>query len=217
MKIVDLSHPIIDGMITYPGLPGPMIGDFLDREASRKLYDELTEFHIGRIDMVANTGTYVDVPYHRYSSGLDLERFPLEGLVNLEGVVIEAVDTLAEIETTRTRDELSGKAVLIRTGWSRHWGTATYVEGEYPFLSEGLVEQLIDAEVALVGIDSLNVDDNRRRTRPAHSRFLASRIPIVEHLTGLDTLPADGFIFFAAPPAVRGVGSFPVRAFALVP
>lgn len=215
MTVIDLSHAIIDGMTTYPGLPAPVITEFLTREASQALYDAPTEFQIGRIEMVANTATYLDVPFHRYESGLDLEQFPLERLVDLDGVVIDASQGRA-IDAVDGAEGWTGKAVLFRTGWSRHWGTDLYTNGEYPYLSENLVRLLIEAGPALVGIDSLNVDDNRTRSRPAHSRLLAARIPIVEHLTNLEMLPATGFRFFAAPPAVRGFGSFPVRAFALL-
>lgn len=216
--LIDLSHEIEDGIITYPGLPGPVICDYLSREASKSQYQDGTSFHIGRIDMVANTGTYLDAPFHRYEDGMDLAELPLESIVDLEGIVIDVrgnrvIDAplLADLDVT-------GKAVLIRTGWSRHWGTPTYLEG-HPFLTAEAAESLKDRAAVLVGIDSLNIDDTSTGARPVHSILLASDIPIVEHLCHLDRLPGDSaqrFRFHAAPVKVRAFGTFPVRAYAVL-
>jgi arylformamidase len=217
MRIIDLSHPIVDGMETYPGIPGPRISEFLSREGSREHYDEGTEFHIGRIDLVANTGTYVDVPWHRYSDGEDVASFPLENLVALEGVVVEPVMRDGRVITAEgLPPDLGGKAVLFRTGWSRHWGSEEYLTGAYPYLAAETAEAVGDRGAVLVGIDSLNVDNNRRRVRPVHSLLLGRGIAIVEHMTNLGELPAGGFELSAAPPPIHGLGSFPVRVFAVV-
>jgi arylformamidase len=208
MALIDLSHAITDGLITYPGLPAPRLSDYLSREESRGKYTEGTTFQIGRIEMVANTGTYVDAPSHRYEEGPDIGGLRLEALANLEGVVMELGESVPR--------ESQGRAILIRTGWSRHFGKPEYGSGQHPFVSRKLAEQLVDAKPALVGIDSLNIDDTRDGTRAAHSLLLAAGIPIVEHLTALDRLPRSGFRFFAVPPKFVGLGSFPVRAFAIV-
>ena len=217
MRFVDLSHEIEAGMITYKGLPAPIICDYLSREASRGRYAEGTEFQIGRIDMVANTGTYVDSPFHRHADGKDLAALPLESLARLEGVVIRC-----RARTSRAigPDVLQGrsvrdKAVLFDTGWDRNWRTDAYFEG-HPFLTRAAAEWLVEQRVALAGIDSLNIDDTADGTRPAHTLLLGADIPIAEHLCALDRLPDEGFRFFAVPPKVRAFGSFPVRAFAVV-
>jgi kynurenine formamidase len=183
-KIVDLSHPIEDGMITYTGLPGPKITDHLSREASRGHYAKGTTFQIGRIEMVANTGTYIDAPFHRYADGKDLSRFDLESVANLDGLVFRADPATRVISPDLFLDQdVSGKAVLVHTGWDQHWS---------------------------------NIDDNTDGTRPAHTILLGADIPIVEHMCNLGSLPESGFRFFAVPPPVKGMGSFPVRAFALL-
>jgi kynurenine formamidase len=216
--LIDLSHEIEGGTITYPGLPGPMICDYLSREASKSQYAEGTSFHIGRIDMVANTGTYLDAPFHRYEDGMDLAELPLESIVDLDGVVLDARGIQA-IDATLLADlHVTGKAVLIRTGWSAHWGTPTYLEG-HPYLTADAAESLRDRAAVLVGIDSLNIDDTGSGARPVHSILLASDIPIVEHLCHLDRLPLDAtqkFRFHAAPVKVRAFGTFPVRAYAVL-
>lgn len=214
---VDLSHVIESGMITYKGLPAPLICDHLSREASRQHYAEGTEFQIGRIDMVANTGTYIDMPFHRYPDGHDLAGLPLQRAADLPGVLV-CVEGAAE----RAIDwhhfvpvECRGHAVLIHTGWDRHWRTDAYFEG-HPFLTEKAALYLRDQGALLVGIDSLNIDDTSGGTRPVHSVLLGAGIPIVEHMTGLSALPAAGFRFSAVPPKVKGMGTFPVRAHARV-
>jgi arylformamidase len=215
--LVDVSHVIEHGMITYKGLPAPLICDFLSREKSRSLYAPGTEFHIGKIEMVANTGTYLDSPFHRYAAGKDLSELPLDRLANLDGVVISAdISRGRAIGRTVFQDhDVRGKAVLVRTGWDGYWRTDQYFEG-HPFLTRDAAEYLLGAGAALVGIDSLNIDDTGDMSRPVHSILLAAEIPIVEHLRGLDQLPGAGFRFFAVPVKVKNMGTFPVRAFGIV-
>jgi arylformamidase len=214
MPFVDLSHIIRHGMTTYPGLPGPVICDFLSREAARARYGPGVEFQIGKIEMVANTGTYLDSPFHRYAGGKDLSQLPLESLAGLEGVVIRApADGRAIDRDAFVGRELGGRAVLVRTGWDVHWGTPTYLDGN-PFLTGEAAEYLVSEGAALVGIDSLNIDDTRDLARPVHSALLGAEIPIVEHLCNLGPLPEAGFRFSAVPAKVAGFGSWPVRAFA---
>ncbi len=211
-SLIDLSHMVEDGLITYRGLPAPVICDFLSREESRKHYAEGTEFHIGKIEMVANTGTYVDAPFHRYAKGKDLSELPLSSLADLPTIVVRAKAHKIDAAHFEALD-VSGKAVLVETGWSRHWKTDAYFEG-HPFLTEDAATLLRDLDAALVGIDSLNIDDTRDGHRPVHSTLLAAEIPIVEHLTNLAALPKEGCRFFAVPVKVRAFGTFPVRAFA---
>ncbi|MCL4265305.1 MAG: cyclase family protein [Anaerolineae bacterium] len=213
--LIDVSHTIEDGLITYKGLPAPVVCDFLSREASRALYAPGTEFHIGKIEMVANTGTYLDSPFHRFADGLDIADLPLAGLVNLGGVVIRAKDHGRALAPALFRNhDLAGKAVLVHTGWDQHWRSDQYFEG-HPFLTEETAVYLKEAGAALVGIDSLNIDDTADGRRPVHTTLLGSQIPIVEHLCHLEQLPDAGFRFFAAPVKVRGMGTFPVRAYAI--
>ena len=215
--LVELSHEIYHGMVTYPGLPAPEITDHLSRAASRQTYAEGTEFHIGRISMVANTGTYLDTPSHRHPDGADLTGVPLARLADLPGLLVEVPEAVTAIGADRLEPyEVNGRAVLIRTGWSRHWGTPAYGGGGHPFLTREAATLLAERGAALVGIDSLNIDDITDGTRPAHTTLLGAGIPIVEHLTGLEQLPADGFRFHAAPPRVAGMGTFPVRAYAVL-
>ena len=216
-SIVDLSHVIEQGMVTYKGLPGPHICDFWEREASAANYDDGSSFQIGRIDMVANTGTYLDSPFHRYADGTDLAGLPLESLADLPGLVVRkpfenglATD-IADFEGLEVR----GRAVLIHTGWDRHWRTNTYFEG-HPFLTVAAADWLADQGAALVGIDSYNIDDTSVRKRPVHTRLLGAEIPICEHMTRLERLPDNGFLLSAVPPKVKGMGTFPVRAYAVV-
>ncbi len=214
MPFLDLSHTIEHGMVTYPGLPGPIICDYLSREDSRGRYAPGVEFHIGKIEMVANTGTYLDSPFHRYAGGKDLSRLPLESLAGLEAVVIRgpAAGRALDHDAFRGR-ELRGKAVLVRTGWDVHWDTPAYLDG-HPFLTGRAAEYLVSQGAALVGIDSLNIDDVKDLERPVHSILLGAEIPIVEHLCNLGPLPEAGFRFSAVPAKVAGFGSWPVRAFA---
>jgi arylformamidase len=217
MSFLDLSHTIEHGMVTYPGLPGPIICDYLRRKDSRERYAPGVEFQIGKIEMVANTGTYIDAPFHRYADGKDLSGLRLESLAGLDAVVIQGLaDGSRAVDWTAfERQELRGKAVLVRTGWDAHWGTPAYGTGN-PYLTAAAAEYLVSQGVALVGIDSLNIDDIGDLARPVHSALLGAEIPIVEHLCNLGTLPAGGFRFTAVPPKVSGVGTWPVRAFALL-
>ena len=212
--LVDLSHVVEDGLVTYRGLPAPVICDFLSREESRSHYDEGTEFQIGRIEMCSNTGTYVDSPFHRYADGADLSQLPLERLADLEAVTVPVAGA-GQRSIGREhflRDDLGGKAVLVHTGWDRHWRTDNYFEN-HPFLTEEAAAFLADEGVALVGIDSLNIDDTDDGSRPVHSILLGSTIPVCEHLTNLGELPESGWRFSAVPVKVRGMGTFPVRAY----
>lgn len=214
MNLIDLSHDIEHGTVTYPGLPAPEISSHLDFDASHEHYAAGTEFAIGRITMVANTGTYLDTPAHRYRDGHDLGQLSLERCAHLPAVVVDGTGWLGP-EAFEGVD-VAGRAVLLRTGWDQHWGTEHYASPDHPHLSESGARHLVAAGAVLVGIDSVNIDDTRTGQRPAHTHLLAAGIPVVEHLTGLDALPAAGFRFTAAPPAVRGLATFPVRAFAVV-
>ena len=206
MKLIDLSHTIEHGMITYPGLPAPSITTHLSREQSRANYGGEAEFHIARIDMVANTGTYLDAPSHRFEGADDIAGLPLEKIAALPAIVVDHGQPFPDVKD---------HAVLIRTNWSRHWGTDAYLHG-HPFLTRSDAQQLAGGGAMLVGIDSLNIDDVADLSRPVHTILLRSGIPVLEHLTGLDQLPKSGFHLFAVPPKVKGMGTFPVRAFAIV-
>jgi arylformamidase len=217
-RLIDLSHDIEHGMVTYKGLPAPIVCDFLSREDSKRIYAPGTEFHIGKIEMVANTGTYLDAPFHRYADGKDLSELPLESVADLDAVVVRA-----PFESGRAIGPepfggraLRGKAVLVHTGWSRNWRTDRYFEG-HPFLTAEAAVRLRDQGAALVGIDSLNIDDISGGERPVHSTLLKADIPIVEHMTGLEHVPDAGFRFHAVPVKVKKFGTFPVRAYALLP
>lgn len=218
-RFVELSHVITAGMTSYPGLPGPEISPHLTRAASRDHYAPGTEFAIDRISMVGNTGTYLDSPYHRYSDGGDLSMLPLESLVDLPAVLVRhagAADRGIGPEQLAGRD-LTGAAVLLHTGWDRFWGTREYGDPA-PYLTEAAAELIAASGARLVGIDSVNIDDTYAGgSRPAHSILLAAGVLVVEHLTGLAGLPDQGARFHAAPPLVRGFGTFPVRAYAVLP
>jgi kynurenine formamidase len=213
---VDLSHTIESGMTTYPELPGPVVCDFLSREASRERYGAGVEFQIGRIDMVGNTGTYVDAPFHRYADGADLDGLALASLADLDAIVVRADPGARAIDRSAFDGlDVRGRAVIVHTGFAEHWRTARYLR-ENPFLTGEACAHLADAGATLVGIDSVNIDDLGDRSRPAHSILLGAGIPICEHLTGLEQLPPRGARFFAVPPRIRAFGTFPVRAFAVV-
>jgi kynurenine formamidase len=216
-RFVELSHPISPGMTTYPGLPGPVVTDFLSREASSARYAPGTTFQIARIEMVANTGTYVDAPFHRFDGAADIAALPLERLAGVEGVVLDVSRRSARAIDAGVLEgrALTGRAVLLRTDWARHWGTPAYFEG-HPFLDRSAVRALVAASPALVGIDSMNIDDAGDGERPAHTGFLGAGIPILEHLCNLVALPASGFRLHAVPPPFQGVGTFPVRAYAVL-
>ena len=216
-RIVDLSHVIEDGMTTYPGLPGPHICDFWERSATAANYDDGSTFQIGRIDMVANTGTYVDAPFHRYADGKDLADLQLNSLADLPGIVVRQpwqVDIAVDAHLFEELD-VRGKAVLIHTGWDEHWRTDRYGK-DHSFLTAEAADLLIERGAALVGIDSNNIDDTRVRARPVHTKLLGADIPICEHMTALSEVPDKGFRFSAVPPKVRGMGSFTVRAYAVL-
>jgi arylformamidase len=213
--LIDLSHTIEQGLITYKGLPAPIICDYLSREDSRQFYAKGTEFQIGKIEMVTNTGTYIDCPFHRFENGKDLSEVGLACFTDLDAVVISVPfsETL-EITEEHVKDhEIRNRAVLIHTGWDRNWNTEKYYEN-HPYLTGGAAEYLRDCDVKLVGIDSHNIDNTSGKTRPVHTTLLGAEILIVEHLCNLYLLPEDGFIFSAIPPKFKGVGTFPVRAMA---
>ena len=211
--LIDLSHTIFDGLITYKGLPAPIICDYLSREKSKGLYEDGTTFQIGKIEMVANTGTYIDCPFHRYEHGKDLSETALDAFAELDGVTINtAGSTEIGVDFFKNR-EIRNKAVLVYTGWARHWNTEAYFSG-HPYLTQEAAEYLRECQVKLVGIDSHNIDNTGKNSRPVHSILLGAEILIVEHMCNLDKLPEQGFIFNAVPPKFKGVGTFPVRAYA---
>lgn len=214
--LIDCSHVVEDGLVTYKGLPAPIICDYLSREESRKRYAEGTEFQIGKIEMVANTGTYLDSPFHRYEHGKDLSELPMTSIANLDGVVIRAVERDGRAISRAAFEDVDvwGKAVLVHTGWDAGWKTDAYFEG-HPYLTADAADFLVKAGVKLVGIDSYNIDSVDTGERPVHSALLGADIPIVEHMCGLERVPDTGFKFFAVPVKVKGMGTFPVRAFAL--
>jgi arylformamidase len=215
MPIIDLSHVIVDGLTTYPGLPGPTISDHLSREDSRSRYAEGYEFQIGHIDMVSNTGTYLDTPFHRFADGHDLAGLDPARVTNVPGLLIDA--TAGQVAAPGLLDglDLTGRAVLFRTGWDRHCATDAYGDPSHPYLAEATAELLVAGGAAVVGIDSVNIDDTAGGARPIHTFLLGAGIPIVEHLCHLDRLVGATFTFTALPPAIRGVGTFPVRAVAV--
>jgi kynurenine formamidase len=214
-ELIDVCHSVEDGMVTYKGLPSPVITDHLTREESRNVYAPDTEFHIGKIEMVANTGTYLDTPFHRYARGRDLADLDLYSIANLDGLVVRCKETEISADVFSGL-EITGRAVLLNTGWDRHWRTEEYWSGNHPFLTAEAATYLAKNGAALVGIDSYNIDSTADPSRPAHSILLGHDIPIVEHLRGLNDLPNTGFKFFAVPVKVKHFGTFPVRAFGLV-
>ena len=220
-RIVDLAHVITEGMVTYSGIPAPRLGSHLSFDDSVGVYAPGTEFSMATIDIAANTGTYLDTPAHRYRDGEDLSTFPLERMVDLPGVVVRAADA-PRVDGRRAIGteafaglDPAGRAVLVHTGHSAGWGTDAYA-ADHPFLTAEAAVWLVAAGAALVGIDSLNIDGTHTGERPAHTVLLGAGIPVVEHLTALELLPDAGFRFTAAPPKVVGMGTFTVRAFAVV-
>ena len=214
--LLDLSHTIEHGLVTYQGLPAPIICDYWSREQSRQNYAAGTEFQIGKIEMVGNTGTYLDSPFHRFADGNDLSELPLESLAELDGVVIQAVGVCSIGIEAIHKISVKNHAVLFRTDWSLHWNTDEYWSGHHPFLTAEAAQYLADEGAALVGIDSYNIDDTADLTRPAHTILLGAEIPIVEHMCNLEQLPTAGFQFSAVPVKVKKFGTFPVRAYASV-
>jgi len=216
VTLIDVSHTVKDGMVTYKGLPAPIICDYLNREASKSHYEEGTSFQIGAITMSSNTGTYVDAPFHRYVDGKDLSELALSSLANLDGVKIIIPEGVLEICVEHIEGiDIKNKAVLIQTNWSRHWGSDQYFE-KHPYVNEQAAQYLLDNGAVFVGIDSYNIDDTSGNKRPCHSILLHNDIPICEHMTDLDDLPKDDFKFFAVPVKVKGMGTFPVRAFGII-
>ena len=216
-RLVELSHPIHHGLVTYPGLPAPEISDYLTRERAEASYGEGVTFQIARVSLVANTGTYLDTPFHRFAGEADLAEVPLERVAELDGLLLRVEESGKRGIDALQLAPLSvrGKAVLLHTGWARHFATDRYAV-EAPFLTADGAAWLAEQGAMLVGIDSINIDDMGDKSRPAHTQLLRAGIPVVEHLRGLEQLPATGFRFFAVPPPFRGVGTFPVRAFAVV-
>jgi kynurenine formamidase len=217
-EMIDLNHVIESGMITYKGLPAPLVCDFMSREASQRLYSPGTTFQIARIEMVANTGTYLDSPCHRFAHGEDVSELGLTRLAGLEAVAVNVAGMRGRSVDREVflPFDVRGKAVLVHTGWARHWRTDEYFEG-HPFLTASAALHLRESGAALVGIDSLNIDDISGGERPVHTTLLGGGIPIVEHLCNLERVPAAGARFSAVPPRVKGMGTFPVRAYATLP
>ena len=215
--LIDLSHTIEHGLVTYKGLPAPIVCDYLSREKSRQFYAEGTEFQIGKIEMVTNTGTYIDCPFHRFENGKDLSEIGLECFTDLDAIVINVPfsETLEITEEHLKNREIRNRAVLIHTGWDKNWNTEKYYEN-HPYLTQDAAKYLRDYNVKLVGIDSHNIDSTLGKTRPVHTILLEAEILIVEHLCNLYLLPKDGFTFSAIPPKFKGIGTFQVRAMAKV-
>ena len=213
-KLIDLSHTVEDGLITYKGLPAPIICDYLSREDSKEHYAEGTTFQIGKIEMCSNTGTYLDSPFHRYEDGKDLSELTLESLASLEGIKVVIDEEVKAIDQAAFANlEVRDKAVLVQTNWSRYWNTEEYYEG-HPFLTAAAAIYLRDRGAKLVGIDAYNIDDSSGKERPVHSTLLGAEILIVEHMCNLQAVPVSGFKFYAVPVKIKGFGTFPVRAFA---
>ncbi|MEP6613714.1 MAG: cyclase family protein [Mucilaginibacter sp.] len=214
-QLIDLSHTVFDGLVTYKGLPAPIICDYLSREKSKGFYEAGTEFQIGKIEMVTNTGTYLDCPFHRFEHGKDLSQIALEQCAELDAITINAKDAIAISKEFFTGKEIRNKAVLVYTGWAKHWNTPDYFEG-HPYLTENAAIYLKKCGVKLVGIDSHNIDNTAGKTRPVHTTLLGAEILIVEHMCNLELLPESGYLFSAVPPKFEGVGTFPVRAYAKI-
>jgi arylformamidase len=214
MTFVELNHVIEDGMKSYPGLPSPSIGAILDHEQSRAHYQNKAEFYLGKVEMACNTGTYLDSPFHRYPKGADLSELPLEMVAGVPGITLDAIISASGAVTFDcSASDLAQRAVLVRTGWDKRWGTDSYWDAG-PYLAEDTVDMLIRSKAKLVGVDFWNVDDTRNPARPVHTRLLASNILIVEHLCNLSPIPRTGFRFYAVPLRIVRGASFPVRAFA---
>ena len=216
-KLIDLSHTIEHGLITYKGLPAPIICDYLSRENSKQIYEPGTTFQIGKIEMVTNTGTYIDCPFHRFENGKDLSEVGLESFTDLDAIVISVPfsETLAITEKYLLKHEIKNRAVLIHTGWDIHWNTPNYYDN-HPYITKEAAEYLRDKQAKLVGIDSHNIDCTTGNARPVHTTLLGAEILIVEHLCNLQQLPKNDFTFSAVPPKIKGAGTFPVRAFASI-
>ncbi|MCF2949118.1 cyclase family protein [Paraglaciecola aquimarina] len=214
-QMIDLSHTIFDGLITYKGLPAPIMCDYLSREKSKEIYGEDYQVQIGKIEMIANTGTYLDSPFHFAENGKDLSDLSLELLANLPAVLVDVKDQIEIGPESFQHLDVKGKAVLVYTNWSQHWNTEQYFEN-HAFITKQAAIWLVDNGAKLVGIDTHNIDDTRGKLRPVHKHLLGNDVLICEHMTNLEQLPKDGFRFFAVPPKITGVGTFPVRAFAQI-
>ena len=215
MRFIEVSHRIVPGMKTYPGLPEPKMDLVVDYESSRERYGGKAEFLIASLHLCGNTGTYVDSPHHRYPTGVDLADLPLERVAHVPVVVVDATSAGRAIGPEVFRGlELTGRAVLVRTDFSRHWGTDAYFNG-HPFLTAHGVDVLVQAGPAFVGIDSLNIDDTADLSRPAHTKLLAAGIPVCEHMTGLEAVPRSRGRLHAVPIAWVGGATFPVRAYVI--
>ncbi len=218
-RLIDLSHPVVNGMRVYPGIPAPSLTAFLTHEQSRARYGGKCELVFSEVHIVAGVGTYLDAPYHRDPLLPDFAQVPLDRVANLRGVVLDLRDHVATRRAIDAMDlgaeDWPGHAVLLRTGLERAWDTDRYWE-QSPFLTQAAAERLVRTGIALLAVDFLNVDDTSDPRRPVHTDLLRASIPIVENLRNLGALPPSGFRFFAAPAALSGVASFPVRAYALV-
>ena len=213
---IDLSHPIVDGMTTYPGLPGPSIGTHLSRKEAESLYGPDVTFHVGMIEICTSTGTYLDVPFHRFADGNDLTGLDLSRVAAVPAVCVDRRNARSITLAATDVAGLAGHAVLVRTDHSTHFGTSDYQVG-HPYLTAEAADALVAARVACVGIDSLNIDDTEDMERPVHTKLLRAGIPIIEHLTNLGDIPSNGFTFTAVPPKIQGAGTFTVRAYATIP
>ena len=212
MPLIDLSHTIADGTVTYPCLPAVRVGDYLTRRASRDNYAPGTEFHIGTLEIVGNSGTYLDTPFHRYLGGFDLAALPLAKVADVPAIVVDAPGPA--IEPSVFHDKNVADRAVLRTGWARRWATPAYGDPDHPHLTAAAAETLVENGAIIVGIDSVNIDATTGGERPAHSALLGAGIPIVEHLTNLGSLLNSPFTFSAVPIKVAGLGTMPVRAFA---
>lgn len=214
---IDLSHVITSGMETYPGLPTPLVEDHLSRDAAEEIYGPGITFQIGLVTLCTNTGTYLDVPFHRFADGHDLTELTLDRVAAVPAVCLDRRGINAIELDDIDLESLAGHAVLVHTDHARHWGTPDYFR-DHPALTAAAAERLVAARVACVGIDSLNIDATEGTgARPVHTTLLGQQIPIVEHLTNLGSLPSEGFRFTAVPPKIEGAGTFTVRAFATLP
>ena len=218
VTFIELSHPIEAGMQTYPGLPEPRAEILFDHEASRPRYEGKAEFLIASLHLCGNTGTYVDSPFHRFRGGADLSCLPLDRLAHLPLAVVDAERNVGRGISQRAFEGLDvrGRAVLIHTGWSRHWRTAAYFEPN-PHLTADACQWLRDQGAAFAGIDSVNIDDMQDQARPAHTLLLGAGIPVCEHMTHLAALRGGGGRLHAVPIAWRGGATFPVRAYVVLP
>ena len=194
-RLVDLSHVIEEGMTTFKGFPGPHLCDYWTRDASAAHYDDGSSFQIGRIDMIANTGTYVDSPFHRYADGGICPNSRSKARRSRRPRGPQAL-AAASRPTPPTSPGLRSRAsaVLVHTGWDLYWRTEAYFDN-HPFLTAAAANWLVEQGAAFVSIDSHHIDDTRTRSRPVHGTLLGASIPIGEHLTNLSAVPDTSFRF----------------------